>query len=211
MARIKYVVYFCLLYYPIFSQNIVIINQKEQKGRLISDKSISEFNDRICKRLNSTVCKQRNDSIYIINVYNYNTIRKINKDDILDNSLFNKPLLFPDMETYKVKEKGKILKYINANAIILDKNKKLIATSDPGSVYCVQKYSKSYFDMEMFLIEKKKEYNIEQYFTIADNTSTYSTYGISYNNKIFVFYKDKKTNEMNVIPVNEFVDKFWID
>lgn len=179
------------------AKTITVLNKQEPI--IYSEESINRFNEKIVDLLRTSFCKPQIDSVYIYPIYHFNTSRNMEKYDLLDSTFFRKLLLLPDYDTYSG--------YINSSAIILDANNDFIGIAEPDYVYCKKKYNASFFCMEEFLIRKRKDLDIQAFFTFKDNLFISVVYGKNHNNKIYAFYRDE-TKIFRADPIDEFISKY---
>ena len=179
------------------AKKITVLNKQEPV--IYSEESVNRFNEKIVDLLRKSFCKPKIDSVYIYHVYNFNTLRNVEKCDLLDSAFFRKLLLLPDYDTYSG--------YINSIAIILDSNYDFIAIAEPNYVYCKEKYDASSFSMKEFLIRKRKDLDIQAFFTFKDNLFMSVVYGKNHNKKIYAFYRDEN-KIFRADPIDEFISKY---
>ena len=202
--NIKYfwiIAFISTISYPSFSQYTIINNQD---ATIYTPIQIRHLNERTCQLLSKSGSKLITDSIYVYNVYYFQTFRSLTKDDFLDELFFKKLNLQP---LYEKDKNGN--SYPAAKSIIINKHNEFVGTSWIHHFFDVKESSLSVYSWELPIIREKEKRNIMCYLKIISMENRGNIiFGRTYNDKIVVFHS-QKLDTVKVTPIKEFVDKYW--
>lgn len=202
--RLKYSLLLILFMVSIhsFSQYEVINNQD---AVIYTTEQIAELNRWTCNLINKSAnCQLMTDSLYIYNIFNFQTFGKLKKEDFLDDLFFKKLNLQP---IYEKIEKGSTLP--SSKSIILNKFKDFMGISWIHHFTKMKDCSALVYIWDLPIIQEKEKRNIMCYFRIIDMPTRGSVvFGRTYYNEIIVFHS-KKLDPVKITPIREFIEKHW--
>jgi hypothetical protein len=189
-----------------FSQYKII---NAQDAMIYTPEQIDKLNKRTCELISKLEShKLDKDSIYIYNVYHFETYKRINKEDFKDPLFFKKLNLQPIYVECEV-NKGVVSQLPSSEAIVFDNKNKFIGIGYVQFFTSVDQCSPSVKLYELPMIEKKRELQIRFFFDIINlPCRCVTTFGRTYDDKIIVFHS-KGLDPITITPIEEFVDKYW--
>lgn len=189
------------LSYPSFSQYTVINNQD---AMIYTPMQIEQLNERTCQLISKSRSKLITDSIYVYNIYYFQTFRKLTKKDFLDKLFFEKLNL---QSLYEKDKDGN--SFPSSRSIILNKQDKFIGVSWIHHFTKSNECSPFVYIWELPVIREKEKRNIMCYFQIIDMPCRESViFGRTYKNEIIVFHQ-KQSESIKITTIKEFIEKYW--
>lgn len=202
--NIKYfwiIAFISTISYPSFSQYTIINNQD---ATIYTPIQIRHLNERTCQLLSKSGSKLITDSIYVYNVYYFQTFRSLTKDDFLDELFFKKLNLQP---LYEKDKNGN--SFPSSLSIIINKQNEFVGMSWIFYFTEADKCAPSFVSWYLPVIREKEKRNIMCYFDLFGvGYHGNILFGRTYKNEIIVFHS-QKLDTVKVTPIKEFVDKYW--
>lgn len=180
----------------------VIIHTKE--SMFYTKEQIDKLNEMhdnlIQNQIHNTQCK---DSLYVYNIFHFDILRKIRKEDMISkkNEILKGLLLRPRYERFENES------YPITSALVFDSENKFKGVIENNFFYSANTYNKRFGMDYMFLIKNKIKYNICCFFTFPGNWGNVF-YAKTHKDEILVFHT-QKNDPIKINSIKEFVDKYW--